>query len=256
LSKSTKVAIIVVIVLILDQALKIWVKTNMEMGDDIKMLGLNWARLHFVENPGMAFGWEIAGDNGKLILSLFRIAAVGGLIYLIRTFIKAGAPFGLMVSFSLVLAGAIGNIIDSAFYGMIFSASKTHGGLAMMFPPEGGYASFLHGKVVDMFYFPMFHGNFPEWFPFWGGERFTFFRPVFNIADSAITIGVLSLIFFHRNFFNGTALEEKKKMDEAETAENVESVSENETTVDSKPVETSPEVEEKLNQEEPPAAEA
>lgn len=218
MSKSTKVAILVIVVLILDQALKIWVKTNMYMGEDVKMLGLEWARLHFVENPGMAFGWELTGEYGKLILSLFRIAAVGGLIYLIRTFIKAGAPFGLMISFSLVLAGAIGNIIDSAFYGLIFSASGVHGDVAMMFPAEGGYASFLHGKVVDMFYFPMFKGNFPEWFPFWSGERFTFFRPVFNIADSAITVGVLSLILFHRDFFSGTDQEEKIVKTETATA--------------------------------------
>jgi len=185
----------------------------MEMYDDIKIMGLEWARLHFVENPGMAFGMEIKGQYGKLILSLFRIGAVAGLIYLIRSFIKAKAPLGLMLSFALVLAGAIGNIIDSVFYGVIFSASKTHGGLAMMFPPEGGYAPLLYGKVVDMFYFPMFRGNFPEWFPFWSGEPFTFFKPVFNIADSAITVGVLSLIIFHRGFFGGEEEEKEKKED-------------------------------------------
>lgn len=185
----------------------------MELYDEIKIFGLDWAQLHFVENPGMAFGMQIKGEYGKLILSLFRIGAVGGLIYLIRSFIKAGAPLGLMLSFGLVLAGALGNIIDSAFYGMFFSASKQHGGLAMMFPPDGGYAPFLYGKVVDMFYFPMFKGHFPDWFPFWANESFTFFKPVFNVADSAITVGVFSLIFFHRDFFSNKEEETKEAAD-------------------------------------------
>lgn len=218
MSKSAKVAILVFIVLIIDQALKIWVKTNMELYDEIKIFGLDWAQLHFVENPGMAFGMQIKGEYGKLILSLFRIGAVGGLIYLIRSFIKAGAPLGLMLSFGLVLAGALGNIIDSAFYGMFFSASKQHGGLAMMFPPDGGYAPFLYGKVVDMFYFPMFKGHFPDWFPFWANESFTFFKPVFNVADSAITVGVFSLIFFHRDFFSN---KEELTKEETEGAKEV-----------------------------------
>ncbi|NNE30067.1 MAG: lipoprotein signal peptidase [Saprospiraceae bacterium] len=215
MSKSAKISILVFIILILDQALKIWVKTHMEYGDDIRILGQPWARLHFVENPGMAFGMEIAGDYGKLILSLFRLGAVGFLIYLIRSLIKSAAGMGLLFSFGLVLAGALGNIIDSVFYGVIFSASPIHGGLAMMFPPDGGYAPLLYGKVVDMFYFPMFRGYFPDWFPFWAGERFTFFKPVFNIADSAITVGVFSLILFHRSFFSGKRIEEEVSAEES-----------------------------------------
>jgi len=223
LSKSTKVSLLVLFVIILDQALKIWVKTNMEYGDEINMLGLNWARLHFVENPGMAFGWEIAGDYGKLILSLFRIGAVGFLIYLISTLIKKNVATGLWVSFGLILAGALGNIIDSTIYGVIFTESRFHGGVATMFPPMGeGYAGFLYGKVVDMFYFPMFSGHFPEWLPKWGGQPFLFFRPVFNLADSAITIGVFNLLLFHRSFFKSEEINEKKeavKTEETNTEE-------------------------------------
>ncbi len=204
LNKSLKVAAIIIAVLIVDQALKIWIKTNLEYGEEIKILGLNWALIHFVENEGMAFGITLGGNYGKLALSLFRIAAVGFLFYYLNLLIKHKASFGLVACFGLILAGALGNILDSAFYGMIFSETPYHsGGVATMFPPGGGYASFLHGKVVDMFYFPMFEGIFPEWLPVWGGEHFLFFRPVFNVADASITVGVLSLLIFHRGFFSG-----------------------------------------------------
>ena len=199
LNKSTKVILIVLLVLILDQSLKIWVKTHMALNDDIMLFGLDWARIHFVENPGMAFGWKLPAPYGKLILSLFRILAVCLLIYFIRQLLQSKARTGLLISFGLILAGAIGNIIDSAFYGMIFSGS--YHGVAEIFPESGGYAGFLHGKVVDMLYFPMFEGNFPDWFPIWPGEHFQFFRPVFNIADASISIGVVSIIIFHRSFF-------------------------------------------------------
>lgn len=163
-----------------------------------------WARIHFIENPGMAFGIEIWGDNGKLILSLFRIVAVALLIYFIRTLLKSKASLGLLISFSLILAGAIGNILDSAFYGLIFSASY-HGSIAQFLPEGGGYAGFLHGKVVDMFYFPMYDGFFPDWMPFVGGEDFLFFRPIFNVADVAISVGVISILLFQRSFFSSEA---------------------------------------------------
>jgi len=192
---------LILLVLFLDQGLKIWVKTHMEYGDEIALFGADWAMLHFVENNGMAFGLSLGGDYGKLALSLFRILAVGFLIYFIGRLIKLKLSMGLLASFALILAGALGNIIDSAFYGMIFSASPNHGGLATLFPPEGGYSSFLYGKVVDMFYFPMFRGHYPDWFPFSAGKPFLFFRPVFNIADAAITIGVTSIIIFYRSFF-------------------------------------------------------
>lgn len=209
MTKSTKVILLVLFVLVLDQSLKIWVKLSFPLRYEQLLFGLEWARLRFEENPGMAFGWQLPDPYGKLLLSLFRIFAVSLLIYFIRQLIKSKAKTGLLLSFALILAGALGNIIDSAFYGMIFSGS--YHGVATLFPESGGYASFLHGQVVDMLYFPMFEGYFPQWFPFWGGEYFRFFRPVFNIADAAITIGVLSIILFHRSFFSEVEEEAKQE---------------------------------------------
>lgn len=148
-------------------------------------------------------------DYGKLALSLFRIAAVFFLIYYIGQLLDTEVHFGLLISFALILAGALGNIIDSAIYGKIFSSSPYHGGLAELFPENGGYADFLYGKVVDMLYFPLINGHFPSWMPFWGGEPFLFFRPVFNLADTSITLGVLNIILFQRDFF--ADLEEENK---------------------------------------------
>ena len=175
---------------------------NYPIGGGFKILGLDWARIHFVENEGMAFGLSFGGKIGKYILSLFRICMVGFLIYLLRDIIKQKSPMGLQISFALIIAGAIGNILDSAFYGLIFSSSNFHdSNIAELFPAAGGYAAFLQGKVVDMFYFPMINSAYPEWFPFVGGDRFSFFRPVFNVADSAISIGVVMILLFHRSFF-------------------------------------------------------
>src|SRR5690606_28413329 len=143
-------------------------------------------------------GLSLGGTWGKLLLSIFRLVAVAFLIYILHGLIKIRETAGVIVSFSLILAGALGNILDSAFYGLIFSNSPYHGGLAVMFPEGGGYAPFLFGKVVDMLYFPMIDTNLPEWLPVWGGQRFQFFRPVFNISDAAITTGVLMLLLFHR----------------------------------------------------------
>ena len=175
----------------------------MEYGSQFEMIpGWSGAYVHFVENPGMAFGIEFGGEYGKLALSLFRVFAVGFLIYLISQLIQQGAKKGLLACFALILAGAIGNILDSAFYGLIFSESSYHSPIpATLFPEGGGYAGFLHGKVVDMLYFPLLRGTFPDWLPIWGGERFLFFRPVFNIADAAISVGVFSLIAFYSSFF-------------------------------------------------------
>ncbi|MEQ8703760.1 MAG: lipoprotein signal peptidase [Phaeodactylibacter sp.] len=201
MKKSAVIIFVVLLVLVIDQTLKIWIKTHMEYGEEFAILGLDWARIHFVENNGMAFGLSLGGEYGKLALSLFRILAVGFLVYYLRLLLKSSTSLGLMISFALILAGALGNILDSAFYGLIFSASHFHGGVATLFPEGGGYAGFLHGKVVDMLYFPLVDSILPEWVPFWGGERVMFFKPVFNIADTAITVGVTIILIFQRSFF-------------------------------------------------------
>lgn len=228
---------LILFILLLDQAVKIYVKTHFLLGEEYKIFGFDRALIHFVENPGMAFGMEFGGDYGKLALSLFRIVAVVFLSYYIHNLIKAGASVGLVISFSLILAGALGNIIDSAFYGMIFSDSvpEMHGGdYARIFPPEGGYGTFLHGRVVDMFYFPLVEGVYPAWMPneesFLGrflpnaGTRYQFFQPVFNVADAAITVGVASLILFQRSYFAEN--EEKESVIVENTEEKIENISE------------------------------
>jgi signal peptidase II len=193
--------LVIFIVLLLDQALKFWVKTNMYLQEEIPMIG-DFFRLHFIENEGMAFGMAWGGVTGKIVLTLFRIVAVIFIGYLLRHLIKQKNPFGLILSMSLILAGALGNIIDSVFYGVLFEASHWGSYQPAAFLPEGGgYAPLLQGKVVDMLYFPLFSGQYPEWVPFVGGREFLFFRPVFNLADSAITIGVIIILLFQKKFF-------------------------------------------------------
>jgi signal peptidase II len=217
--KAVLIGIIIFAILLIDQSVKIWVKTNMALGDNIAIFGLSWANIHFLENNGMAFGLSIGGEYGKLALSLFRIIAVGFLFYLINRLIKEQAGNGILISFAMIAAGALGNIIDSAFYGLIFSESSYHAGnVAVMFPEEGGYAGFLHGKVVDMLYFPMIDTVLPEWLPIWGGEPFQFFNPVFNIADSSICVGVVLFLIFQKNFF---AKEKEEKLAASEAKETV-----------------------------------
>lgn len=187
--------LIILAVLLADQALKFWVKLDFYLGESVPLFGQGhtWAYLQFVENRGMAFGLEFGGAMGKIALTLFRMVAVVGIGYLLWKAVRHKRSSGLVVSLALIFAGAMGNIIDSAIYGLIFDAS-TPFQKAVLFPADGGYASFLHGAVVDMFYFPLLQGQFPAWVPFWGGEEFVFFRPVFNIADAAISVGVVMLI--------------------------------------------------------------
>lgn len=197
-----KPLVIVFLVLLADQWSKIWIKLHMALQEEYRVAG-DWFYIHFTENPGMAFGMEFGGDYGKLALSLFRIVAVSFIGYYLFKLPKR-TPQITRVSLALVFAGAIGNIIDSAFYGVLFSESGYvgHGGLPAEFlPAGGGYAGFLHGRVVDMLYFPLFDGYFPDWFPIWGGEYFSFFRPVFNIADAAISVGIALIILFQRRVF-------------------------------------------------------
>nr|WP_320117663.1 lipoprotein signal peptidase [uncultured Marinifilum sp.] len=198
MSLFKKSVALIVVLLILDQTLKIWIKTNMMLGEEFSVFG-NWFLIHFIENNGMAFGMELEGEWGKILLSLFRIVAVCGIGWYLRDICIKKAPLGLIASISLIFAGAMGNIIDSAFYGLVFNDSYYQ--VASFLPEGGGYSSFLHGKVVDMLYFPLVEGRFPEWFPMWSGEHFIFFRPVFNVADSYITIGVAFILLFQRNYF-------------------------------------------------------
>ena len=193
--KKRNIILLVVLLLVADQALKIWIKTHLALGESITVFH-DWFFLRFIENPGAAFGFELGGNNGKLFLSLFRIVAIGALCWLLPYLNRQKAPKGVIVGFALVLAGAVGNMIDSAFYGMIFSES-TFASVATFLPEGGGYAPFLHGKVVDMLYFPLFH--WPEWMPLIGGDLF--FSPVFNFADSYITIAVFYLLIFHWRYF-------------------------------------------------------
>ncbi len=196
MSLRNKSLLLIGIIIVLDQVLKVWIKLNMTMGQEYNVLG-NWFIIHFTENYGMAFGLQFWGEYGKLFLSLFRIAAVIMIGFYIAWLIKNKVSAGLVLGISLIMAGAIGNIIDSAFYGMLFSESG-YATPATFLPADGGYASFLHGRVVDMFYFPIINTTWPSWVPWVGGQSFIFFRPVFNIADSAITVGVFYLLLFQR----------------------------------------------------------
>lgn len=186
----TKPLIIIFLVLLIDQLVKIWVKTNMFMGQEFKILG-NWFIIHYTENNGMAFGLEFGGEFGKLALSLFRIAAVAGIGYGLHYLIQHKYHRGLILNVALIFAGALGNIIDSVFYGVIYN-----------------YAGLFHGRVVDMLYFPIMEGVFPAWVPIWGGEDYIFFRPVFNIADAAISVGVILIMVFQNNYFKEEVVEE------------------------------------------------
>lgn len=198
MSLGKKSILFIIFILVIDQILKIWVKTTMQIGDEIPLFG-KWGMLHFIENNGMAFGMEMGGKPGKFILSVFRIVAIFGIGWFLVNLIRKKANTGLVLAVSAILAGAIGNIIDSAFYGMIFNESFNQ--VATLFPPEGGYSSFLHGRVVDMLYFPVINTRWPDWSPINAGQPLVFFRPIFNIADSAITCGVIAIILFQKRMF-------------------------------------------------------
>ncbi|MEA3462247.1 MAG: lipoprotein signal peptidase [Bacteroidota bacterium] len=197
MSITRKSILIVLLILVADQTLKILVKTHMTLYQQIPLLG-NWGILHFVENNGMAFGMALPGSLGKILLTSFRLLAVVAIGFYLRHLILQKAHTGLIITLSMVMAGALGNIVDSVFYGLIFSSSSPIE-TAVLFPEGGGYAPLMQGKVVDMFYFPILKGNYPDWFR--GGSSFIFFRPVFNIADSSITIAVAIILFNQRKFF-------------------------------------------------------
>lgn len=194
-SKGTVAAVIILVVIILDQALKIWVKTHFYLGEDYKIF--SWFYLYFIENNGMAFGMEF---GSKLLLTLFRLVAVAFLIwYIVKIHRISSVPWGYMICLALVTAGASGNIFDCVFYGMIFN-NPIPPEVASIFPPGGGYAEIFHGRVVDMLYFPLFSFVWPDWVPMVGGHEFLFFQPVFNLADAAISCGIVILILFYNKY--------------------------------------------------------
>ena len=199
MSIKNKSILIIFLVLLVDQILKIYIKTHFMLGEEV-VIFKNWFIIHFVENNGMAFGFEFGQNIGKYFLSIFRIVAITALGWYLNKLWKKEVPFGLIACFSLILAGAVGNLLDSAFYGLMFNES--HGTVATLFPDGGGYTSFLLGKVVDMFYFPLIEGHFPGWFPFWSGQEFIFFRPVFNVADASISVGIVAIFIFYRTHFD------------------------------------------------------
>jgi signal peptidase II len=199
ISRRTLALLIIIAVLIADQIFKIWIKTHLTMGQTLHIMG-NWFQIRFIENPGMAFGIDLPGDLGKPALTIFRMIAVIAIGWYLNKLIRQKVSTGLIVCVSLILAGAAGNIIDSAFYGLIFSES-TFISAATLFPEGGGYAPLLYGRVVDMLYFPVINTHFPGWLPWLGGKELVFFRPIFNMADSSITTGVITLLLFQNRFF-------------------------------------------------------
>jgi signal peptidase II len=203
------VVFIIAAIIIVDQALKIWIKTSHPTGEVVRVFGMDWFRLHFIENPGMAWGWKFGNETGKMILTLFRLAAVIFGTWYLGQIVKKQYKRGFIVCAALIYAGALGNLIDSMFYGMIFDKGLhydsaineyvSYSGIAQFTSP--GYSSFLHGSVVDMLYFPMLKGNFPSWVPFIGDDSFEFFSPIFNVADASISVGVITLLLFQKRFF-------------------------------------------------------
>ena len=215
--KLRSAVLIIFAVILADQALKIWIKTTFPFGHVMDMGGMPWAKLYFIENEGMAWGWKLGGEWGKMLLTLFRLAAVIFGTWYLGKIVKQGYTKGFIVCASLIYAGALGNLIDSMFYGMIFTGSD-YNTVATIFP-EKGYAGFLHGHVVDMLYFPMIKATYPQWVPFLGGKDFEFFSPIFNIADAAISVGVITLLAFQKRFLH--------KEDEAHLHPAIETATEN-----------------------------
>ena len=203
--KGLVAVLVIILILFLDQISKIWVKTNMALYDSIEIT--KWFKIYFVENNGMAFGIEAIG---KLFLSIFRIIAVGFIGVYLANIIKKDYKFGFIICISMVLAGAFGNIVDSVLYGEIFSASYP-GHVAHFVPIGEGYSSWLHGKVVDMLYFPLIETTLPNWVPIWGGTEILFFRFIFNLADASISVGVALLLLFYRKTLSHSLQTEKEK---------------------------------------------
>lgn len=206
-----KASLIIILILLIDQITKLYIKTNFVLGEEIKVF--EWFSILFVENEGMAWGTKIPGQYGKLLLTLFRLVAIVGIGYWLWDSVRKNASRVLIVAISFIFAGAFGNIIDSVLYGLIFTDS--YGRVAEFMPEGGGYADLFYGKVVDMLYFPLYDGPLPSWIPIWGGDHFTFFEPVFNFADTAISTGVVLLLLFNKKAFP----DEKKETQKVNTVD-------------------------------------
>jgi signal peptidase II len=223
--KLRYVVFLIAVIILVDQALKIWIKTSHPTGEVVRVFGMDWFRLHFIENPGMAWGWKFGNETGKMVLTLFRLAAVIFGVWYLGRIVKQKYQRGFIVCAALIFAGALGNLLDSMFYGMIFDKGLhydssihdyvTYPGVAHF--TSAGYSSFLHGSVVDMLYFPMFKGHLPSWFPFVGGGDFEFFSPIFNIADASISVGVITLLLFQKRFFKKHSSKEEHSTIETST---------------------------------------
>ena len=228
--KARQVTFIILLIIIADQALKIWIKTNYHLNESHQVIGSGF-QLYFVENPGMAYGWKFGGEWGKMALTIFRMGAVIFGTWYLRKIIREKQHKGFIFCAALVYAGALGNLIDSAFYGMIFDKGMTvdpaindyvgYNGLAKF--SSTGYASFLHGNVVDMLHLPVIDTTLPTWLPFFGGDKFVFFSPIFNIADASITTGVISILVFQKRFFKQHKSNEKHPTVETNAVVNDES---------------------------------
>ena len=218
ISRGKLAALIIALVIVIDQAIKIWVKTHFYYGEEVEVT--SWFKLLFIENNGMAFGMEL---GSKLLLTLFRIIASAAFIYYLwRLRNRDDIPRGYVACIALITAGALGNVIDCIAYGLIFN-NPMPPQVAQLFPPDGGYASLFNGRVVDMLYFPLCEWNWPQWMPWIGGNHFIFFQPIFNIADAALSVSVFVLIIFYARYLSKTTMqEEEDSSDNSEISENSE----------------------------------
>lgn len=219
--KKKSVFFIICCIVIADQALKIFIKTHYHAGESHLIFG-NWFQLYFIENEGMAYGWKFGGEFGKMALTLFRLVAVIYGVFYIKKIVEKEYSKGFIICVALIFAGALGNLIDSMFYGLIFESSSLETyNIAKIFPAHG-YAGFLHGNVVDMLYFPIIHTKLPSWIPVWGGTYFDFFSPIFNLADASISTGIISILVFQKYFFKTNSSKVNTQSMETETIVNDE----------------------------------
>lgn len=220
--KGRNVFLIICLIVLVDQALKIYIKTHYHVGESHAIFG-EWFRLYFIENEGMAYGWKFGGEWGKMLLTLFRMAAVIFGVFYIKQIIEKKYHRGFIICVAFIFAGALGNLIDSMFYGMIFENSSMQTFNVAKIFPANGYAGFLHGNVVDMLYFPIIrNATFPVWIPIWGGQDFEFFRPIFNLADAAISTGIITILLFQKRFFKSNPEQINRQSIETDTIVNDE----------------------------------